>query len=60
LKPINLFISIFMLFKILLHVSLFITFSNIIFTSFLVHGIITEIACRALHTILRGITPFSM
>ncbi len=60
LKPISLFISFFMLFRILLHLSLLITLSSIILISFLVHGIKTKIACRAFHIVFQRYNSFSM
>ncbi len=57
LMPINLFISFFMSFRILLHPIILITLSNVILTSFLGPGIKYKVTRKALHIVLRGIVP---
>ncbi len=58
--PIPLVIVLLILFEIFLDTNLFIAFPNILFISFLVHGIKLKLSNEAFHTILKGLTPFPM
>jgi len=48
------------LFEIFLDTNLFIAFPNILFISFFIHGIKLKLSNEAFHTILKGLTPFTM